>query len=231
MMTKHAPRPATRWTTPVAVLVVALVAIGAGAVYVMTPTPRNAGEIASAAAADLPPCPSDAARHARMAPKATGEVAAMLVDDHPRRLPALHFTNADGKALSLADFRGKTVLFNMWATWCAPCRAEMPSLDKLQAELGSKRFQVVAVSVDTNGKDKPKNFFASLGLKHLALHTDPSGEVFSTMRRIGRGIGLPTSLIVDPRGCEIGYMPGPADWASPDAKALIEAALPQPSKG
>jgi len=213
------------------VLVVGIVAVGAGAVYVMTATPRNAGDSPTYAKASRAPCAGDAAQLARMGPKATGQVAAMLVDGTPRHMPDLKFQDASGKTLSLADFRGKTVLFNMWATWCAPCRAEMPSLDKLQAEEGSERFQVVAVSVDTNGKDKPKNFFASLGLKNLALHTDPSGNLFSTMQSIGRGVGLPTSIIIDPRGCEIGYMPGPADWSSPEAKALIEAALPSGSEG
>jgi thiol-disulfide isomerase/thioredoxin len=232
-MTNPAPRSRLSWTRFTSVLVIGLLVVGAAAVYVMTTMPRNApvGTMATAEATDMTPCPGDGATLARMRPKATGEVAAMLVDAKPRRLPKLTFKDASGKMLSLADFRGKTVLFNMWATWCAPCRAEMPSLDKLEAAMGGKNFQVVAVSVDTTGGDKPKAFFQKLGLQHLALHTDPSGDVFSTMQSIGRGVGLPTSLIVDPRGCEIGYMPGPADWASPDARALIEAALPTPAKG
>lgn len=214
------------------VLVTALLAVGAGAVYVMTAMPRNAGQGDEAVAAtSLPPCPGDAAVLARMHPRATGEMAAMLVEQVPRRLPPLQFQDAAGKPVTLADFGGKTVLFNMWASWCAPCRAEMPSLDRLQAALGGPKFQVVAVSVDTGGAEKPTRFFNSLHLSHLALNLDPKGDVFSTMQAAGRGVGLPTTLIVDPRGCEIGYMPGPADWSSPDAKALIEAALPQAGEG
>jgi thiol-disulfide isomerase/thioredoxin len=213
------PRPARRWLKPLIGAVVVAAAVGAGAVYVILPAGRNAAAAAR--------CPSDAAVIARLKPLAKGEVAAMLVDDHPKPLPKLAFMDADGKSVSLADFRGRTVLFNMWATWCAPCRAEMPALDTLQAELGGKKFDVVAVSVDTTGPAKPRKFFHDLNLTHLALHTDGSGDVFRTMQSIGRGVGLPTSLLVDQGGCEIGYMPGPAEWASPDAKALIEAALPE----
>jgi thiol-disulfide isomerase/thioredoxin len=212
-------RPARRWLKPLALAVVVAAALAAGAVYVILPAGRNAAAAAR--------CPSDAAVIARLKPLAKGEVAAMLVDDHPKPLPKLAFKDADGKSVSLADFRGRTVLFNMWATWCAPCRAEMPALDTLQAELGGKKFDVVAVSVDTTGPAKPRKFFHDLNLTHLALHTDGSGDVFRTMQSIGRGVGLPTSLLVDQGGCEIGYMPGPAEWASPDAKALIEAALPE----
>ncbi|HVV94110.1 MAG TPA: TlpA disulfide reductase family protein [Hyphomicrobiales bacterium] len=213
------PRATRSWLKPLVAAVAVAAVVGAGAVYVILPAGRNAAAAAR--------CPSDAALIARLKPLAKGEVAAMLVDDHPKPLPALSFKDADGKPVTLADFRGRAVLFNMWATWCAPCRAEMPALDTLQAELGGKNFDVVAVSVDATGPDKPRKFFHDLNLRHLALHTDGSGDVFRTMQSIGRGVGLPTSLLVDRGGCEIGYMPGPAQWASPDAKALVEAALPE----
>jgi thiol-disulfide isomerase/thioredoxin len=219
-MNARPPRSAARWIKPLALAALLGAAVGAGAVYVINPAARNA---AGAAAH----CPSDAAVLARLKPLAKGEVAAMLVDDHPRPLPALSFHGADGKPMTLADFRGKTVLLNMWATWCAPCRAEMPALDTLQAELGGKTFDIVAVSIDTTGPDKPRQFYKDLNLQHLALHTERTGDLFRAMQSIGRGVGLPTSLLIDKGGCEIGYMPGPAQWASPDAKALIEAALPQ----
>jgi thiol-disulfide isomerase/thioredoxin len=222
-MNDRPSRSAARWLKLLVGAAVAAAVLGAGAVYVILPAGRNAAAVGR--------CPSDAALIARLKPLATGEVAAMLIDDRPKPLPTMAFKDAAGKPVLLADFRGKTVLFNMWATWCAPCRAEMPALDTLQAELGGEKFDVVAVSVDATGPDKPRKFFNNLNLTHLALHTDGSGEVFRTMQSIGRGVGLPTSLLVDKGGCEIGYMPGPAQWASPDAKALIEAALPSDQKG
>jgi thiol-disulfide isomerase/thioredoxin len=125
----------------------------------------------------------------------------------------------------LASFRGRTVLLNLWATWCVPCRKEMPTLDALQGELGGDRFEVVAVNIDTRDPDKPKEFLKQIGVKKLAYYTDPSAKTFQDLKNIGRAFGMPTTLLIDPHGCEIGTIAGPAEWASKDALKLIEAAL------
>ncbi len=127
--------------------------------------------------------------------------------------------------MTLADFKGRTVLLNLWATWCVPCRREMPTLDALEGELGGKEFQVVAVNIDTRNPDKPKKFLKDIGVKHLAFYADPSAKAFQDLKSIGRAFGMPTTLLVDPHGCEIGAIAGPAEWASKDAVALIKAAL------
>lgn len=177
------------------------------------------------AAATAKDCAATAATLALLKPLAKGDVAGVAVPDAPRAVPKLAFKDKDGKPLQLADFRGKTVLLNLWATWCAPCREEMPALDKLQAELGGDAFQVVAVSVDTQDEARTKEFFASLNLKTLPYYADTSRAVFQDMKMAGRATGLPSTLILDKTGCEVGYLPGPADWASADAKALVRAAM------
>ena len=120
-----------------------------------------------------------------------------------------------------ADLKGKVVLLNIWATWCVPCREEMPQLDALQAELGGPKFEVVAINVDRNGAEKARDFLEETGADDLALYTDPSGKLFATLK----AVGMPTTLLINPDGEELGRLVGPADWASPEAKRLIEAAI------
>ena len=174
---------------------------------------------------ELAVCSTDRTVTDRIKPLAKGEAAAVLVPDQPRTLPALAFTDEAGRELTLKDFAGKTVLLNVWATWCAPCREEMPALDALQGELGGEDFTVAAVSVDTQDPQKARDFLAELKIGKLAFYADPTAKLFQNLKAAGRAVGLPATILIDGNGCEIGYLPGPANWASEDAKALIRAAL------
>ena len=131
------------------------------------------------------------------------------------------FNGPDGKAMTLSDLKGKVILLNLWATWCAPCRKEMPHLDQLQKEMGSDQFEVVAISVDRGSPEKSKKFLDDLGLKSLKFYHDPTAQAgFAFM-----AIGMPTTLLFDRAGREIGRLVGPAEWHSKDAKDLISAAI------
>mgnify|MGYP003499215059 CR=1 FL=1 len=123
------------------------------------------------------------------------------------------------------EWRGKTVLVNLWATWCVPCRKEMPALDNLQAKLGGKDFEVVAINIDTRDAEKPKAFLKDIGVKKLGYYADASAKTFQDLKAVGRAFGMPTTLLIDRNGCEIGSVAGPAEWASDDAVKLIKAAL------
>ncbi|OFW72530.1 MAG: hypothetical protein A2W02_04955 [Alphaproteobacteria bacterium RBG_16_64_48] len=155
-----------------------------------------------------------------------GAMAPLLVRPKPLDLPQFTFAAADGKSKSLADFRGKIVLLNIWATWCVPCREEMPALDALETKLGGKDFAVAAVNIDKGGPEKAAAFLKETGATHLTLYTDPSGKLFSTLK----AVGMPTTLLIDRDGKEIARLIGPADWASPEAIAVIEAAIAAPAK-
>jgi thiol-disulfide isomerase/thioredoxin len=161
----------------------------------------------------------------RIAPLAIGEVAALALARTPFSMPSLAFKDSAGGARTLADWRGRTVLLNLWATWCVPCRREMPSLDKLQATLGSPNFEVVAVNIDTRDPEKPLNFLKEVGVTHLAYYSDESAQVFEDLKTAGKAFGMPTTLIVDRDGCEIGDMAGPAEWSSNDGIKLVSAVL------
>src|SRR5687767_6945534 len=114
----------------------------------------------------------------RIAPLVRGEVAALTVAKTPKRTPELAFLDEAGARKTLADWRGSTVLFNLWATWCVPCRKEMPALDELQARLGSPDFQVVAVNIDTRDPEKPKAWLKEVGIGRLGYFADPTAKVF-----------------------------------------------------
>ncbi len=137
--------------------------------------------------------------------------------DEPRPLPALRFTDADGHDLTLGDFRGRLVLLNIWATWCGPCRKEMPTLDRLQARLGGPDFEVVALSIDRQGLAVVKPFYEELGLKALRIYLDASGKATQTLGTVG----VPTTLLIDQEGREIGRVLGPAEWDSPEVESVI----------
>ena len=161
----------------------------------------------------------------RLAPLARGEVAAVKVEKAPGRLPDLAFKRPDGEPATMADFKGRTVLFNLWATWCLPCRQEMPALDKLQAELGGPEFEVVAVNIDTRNPEKPKAWLQETGVTRLAYYADPEAKVFQDLRQVGKAVGMPTTYLFDRNGCELAAISGPAEWASEDALKLVRAAL------
>lgn len=160
----------------------------------------------------------------RIAPLAQGEVAAFAVAQKPFRVPDVAFKDAQGHDKTLADWRGRTVLLNLWATWCVPCRREMPALDALQAKLGGDHFDVVAVNIDTRDPQKPLKFFKDENITHLAFYADDSAHVYEDLKAAGKAFGMPTTLIVDRSGCEIGNMAGPAEWASADGVKLVSAA-------
>jgi thiol-disulfide isomerase/thioredoxin len=214
-MTDQPTRSHRRRFATIALGCVVGVAAGLAAVYGIGAMQRNPADASCKPAAELAK---------RLAPLARGEVAAVGIASEPRRLPELTFTGADGKPRALADFQGKTVLLNLWATWCVPCRKEMPALDALQAKLGSDSFEVVAVNIDTRNLDKPKTWLQEVGITKLGYYADPSAKVFQDLKAIGKAFGMPTTLLVDPQGCELGALAGPAEWASDDAVKLIEAA-------
>ena len=195
---------------------IAGVAVGLAAVYGIGPLKRNAADEACAGAVNLAQ---------RLAPLARGEVAAFTVADPSLRLPDLAFRDAGGREHRLADWRGRTVLLNLWATWCVPCRKEMPALEGLQAKLGGPGFEVVAINIDTRDGDKPRAWLKEVGIDRLAYYADTTAKVFQDLKIMGRAAGMPTTLLVDPAGCEIGTVAGPAEWASEDAVKLVTAAL------
>jgi thiol-disulfide isomerase/thioredoxin len=152
-------------------------------------------------------------------------VAAVTVPKEPKPLPDLAFSAPDGPQKRLADYKGRTVLVNLWATWCVPCRQEMPALDKLQATLGGPDFEVVAINIDTRNLDRPKTWLKEAGVERLAYYADPEAKVFQDLKRVGKAVGMPTTLLVDPQGCELALLSGPAEWGSEDALTLVRAAL------
>ena len=173
--------------------------------------------------AETPACPGAAELAARLKPLVHGEIAALTIATEPKPLPELGFATPEGTKASLADFRGRTVLLNLWATWCVPCRQEMPALDRLQGMLGSKDFAVVAVNIDTARLDRPQAFLNEIGVKNLKLYTDNTAAAFQTLKQTGKVLGLPATILIGKDGCEIGTMAGPAQWDSEDALALLNA--------
>ena len=161
-------------------------------------------------------------------PLVHGEVAALTLATRPNQLGPIAFDDAAGLKTTIGSFAGRTVLLNLWATWCVPCRQEMPALDKLQASLGSKDFSVVAVNIDTARLDKPKAFLTEIGAKNLAFYADNTADILQALKRNQEIKGLPTTILIGRDGCEIGTMAGPAAWDSPDAKALIESLAKAP---
>lgn len=169
-------------------------------------------------------CQGATAAVVRMDPFVHGEVAALNLARPTRLMPALAFDGPDGRPTTLAAFKGRTVLLNLWATWCVPCRQEMPALDRLQGKLGGSDFQVVAVNVDQGHLDRPKTFLQETGVANLPFYADPTFDVFQVLHKDGAALGLPTTLLVDPNGCALGAMAGAAAWDSPEAERLIAAA-------
>ncbi len=141
--------------------------------------------------------------------------------DTPKPVPDLSFADLDGTRLTLRDFRGRYVLLNVWATWCPPCRKELPSLDRLQAELGGADFQVVALSTDTGRDAAVLRLYQELDLDETGIFIDATG---SAMRELGI-FGMPVTLLIDAGGNEVGRKLGPAEWDNPAALSFFRETL------
>ncbi len=148
-------------------------------------------------------------------------MAAFLVKPDRPAVPSLSFKDGTGAPLSLENWKGRVVLVNLWATWCAPCRKEMPALAELQKLMGSADFEVVAISVDQKGVTASSAYLKETGAENLGLYVDESTKTLNDLQ----GPGLPLTVLVDRKGHEIGRLLGPAEWTSEDAKALLLAAI------
>ncbi len=150
---------------------------------------------------------------------AQGVPEGFIIHDSPRNVPQVTFEDASGAQRNLSAFTGKVVLLNLWATWCGPCRKEMPTLDRLQHQLGGPGFEVVALSVDHTGMDAVRKFYASIGIVNLAAYNDPTVRATGTLGTFG----LPTTLLLNRAGAEIGRYIGPAEWDDQKMVAFIAA--------
>jgi thiol-disulfide isomerase/thioredoxin len=189
------------------------------------------GGLKHTAAAGDPACAGAVDLSRKLEPLAHGEMAALTMATTPLKLPDLAFEDGDGKPRKLSEWRGRTVLVNLWATWCVPCRKEMPALDSLQTKLGGPKFEVVAINIDTRDSEKPKNFLKDANLTRIGNFNDQKAKVFQDLKSVGRALGMPTSVLVDGQGCEIATIAGPAEWASDDAVKLITAAVSPAAAG
>lgn len=220
-MTENPSGSAKTISRPVFLLAafVAAASLIAGAVYVMQ---AGSGNLAAGAGAT---CTGSAERARSLEGLNTGQLAAFQLSDSPKFVGDLAFDNEVGERTGMGDHAGQTVLLNLWATWCAPCREEMPELDALQAGLGSDAFVVLPVSVDIGDAQKPKAFYAETGLKNLPFRHDGTMGVFNDLKKKSLAIGMPTTLLIDGEGCVLGHLAGPAAWASDDARALVKAVI------
>lgn len=148
-------------------------------------------------------------------------VAGIAIHRTAREMPPLRFLSGTGAALDLVAFRGRTVLLNIWATWCGPCREEMPTLDRLQALLGGPQFEVLALSIDAGGMAAVKPFFDKTGIRHLRPYIDGFRETGAIV-----GTGVPLTLLINPQGREVGRKLGEARWDDPAIVELIRHYLP-----
>lgn len=226
-------------TSPAVYLWAAVIAaiVGFAAVYwTMAPSDNGNGQSASqtAPAAPVagatPPASTEPAATGQTTADAqpasdrlnTGHMATFVFKTEPEPLPEVTFQDGNGQTMTLADLKGKTILLNVWATWCGPCREEMPALDRLQEQLGGDTFDVVALSVDRGGLQKSQEFLDKVKVENLRLVVDDSARATAPLKVIG----MPTTLLIDSDGREIGRLVGPAEWDSEDAVRLVKAHLP-----
>jgi thiol-disulfide isomerase/thioredoxin len=215
---KHASLPA-KYVIAACLAVIA----GFATVYLSFAPSDNGRGSASAPDEVASPVPqtSAGAKSGPLAGLNTGPMTAFVARPKPLDLPDAAFDGPDGAKMTIRDLKGKVVLLNIWATWCVPCREEMPQLNALEAELGGDGFEVVAINIDKGGTEKAKAFLEETGAKDLAFYADPTGKLFAKLK----AVGMPTTLLLNSQGQEMGRLVGPADWASPEAKRLIETAI------
>jgi thiol-disulfide isomerase/thioredoxin len=156
-------------------------------------------------------------------PLAAGTMAAVVVHAAPKSIQTLAFADGQGQPKTLADWKGRVVLLNLWATWCTPCREEMPALANLQKTLGGKDFEVLALSVDRKGAEASAAFLKEVKADNLGTFVEPEGNSLQVLQ----AIGLPATILINRNGEEVARLLGPAEWDSPEAQALIKTVIAQ----
>ncbi|MEH6476383.1 MAG: TlpA disulfide reductase family protein [Sneathiella sp.] len=150
-----------------------------------------------------------------------GEMKNVVIHEIPKPLADFSFKDAEGKTHQISDFKGKVVLVNFWATWCGPCREEMPSINRLQGEMASDNFTVLAISQDLQGIERVQKFLKSLDIENLAALNDKTVK----SGRAAGVFGLPATLLLNRNGLEIARLVGPAEWDTDEAKRLIQTVI------
>lgn len=178
-------------------------------------------------AASARSCPVQAAQAQIVDAAAVGELAAVNGTGEGRGYADMAFKSADGTEMTLRDFSGKALLVNFWASWCVPCREEMPALDAIASEYNSEKFQVVPINLDIGegGLAKAQEFLAEGKFENLPLYADNTFAAFDRLKREAVAVGLPATLLLDPEGCELAVLQGPAEWHSKDGRAVVEALI------
>lgn len=153
-----------------------------------------------------------------------GDMRKLAIHSEPMPSSDVPFVGGDGSEMTLAAYEGKHIVLNFWATWCAPCRAEMPHLAELQDAFEGENFEVVTIATGRNPRPAMEAFFTEIGVDNLPLHTDARQNLARSMGVLG----LPVTVILDPEGNEIARLQGDADWKSDSAKAIIAALIETP---
>jgi len=216
MTDMHAPRPpaSSRLRLLVALGVTGLAVAIAAWVWL-----GNAGQARE--------CPTQAEAAAAIDAAAVGELAALNGTGEGRGYAGLAFKDAQGADRTIADFKGKALLVNFWASWCVPCRAEMPALDALAGKYNSDSFMVLPINLDigAGGLEKAQAFLDQNSFAHLPLYADNTFAAFDRLKQQAVAVGLPATLVLDENGCELGVLQGPAEWHTPDGEAVVEALI------
>ena len=211
-----APPPKGRkgWRVPVTLLVAGLAVSIAAWIYL-----GNGAQATS--------CPVQRAQAQVLDEAATGQLAALMGTGEGRGYADMKFKDAGGADVTIADFEGKALLVNFWASWCIPCRAEMPALDAIATQYNSDRFMVLPINLDigAGGLEKAQAFLDEGQFEALPLYADPSFAAFERLKREAVAVGLPATLLLDPEGCELAVLQGPAEWESADGRAVVDALI------
>ncbi len=172
-------------------------------------------------------CPAQVVKGQKLDDAAIGMLAALTGTGQGRGYADMAFRDEAGKPMTIADFEGKKLLVNFWASWCVPCRAEMPALDRIAAQYNSDQFMVVPINLDIGegGLAKAEKFLADEQLENLPLYADSSFSAFERLKQQAVAIGLPATLLLDEKGCELAVLQGPAEWDSPDGKVVIDTLI------
>lgn len=170
-------------------------------------------------------CPVNKDALAKINDAAFGELAALNVSTQERSYADMAFQDKDGNPKTIKDFAGKTLLVNFWASWCVPCREEMPALNALAEKYNDAGFEVLPINLDigTEGLGKAQKFLDEGKWAHLPLYADPSFKVFDRLKTQGVAFGLPATVLLDDKGCEMAVLQGPAHWDTPDGGNVVEA--------